>query len=315
MKRLNWVDYGLVIGFLALAAALTVASPVFLTWSNLMNVARQVSINGLLAAGETFVVLAAGIDISIGSTMALAGAIVAGVGLAHGFALGGLAALLVGVAVGLVNALFVVRFRVPAFIATLAMLGIARGATLIYTHGRPISGLPESFLYIGNGWLGPVPFPVVLMLATYAVAHVTLRHTAFGRYVYAVGGNARAARYAGINTERVQYAVYAIAGFLAAVGGIVLTSRLASADPQAGVGIELDAIAAVVLGGASLFGGEGSVLRTLLGALILGVLNNGMNLLNVSPFYQEVIKGAVILLAVVVGNWRPRSQGQFNVGG
>ncbi|MBE3590592.1 MAG: ABC transporter permease [Firmicutes bacterium] len=315
MKRLHWVDYGLVIGFLALAGALTAASPVFLTWSNLMNVARQVSINGLLAAGETFVVLSAGIDISVGSTMALAGAVVAGVGLAHGFALGGLAALLVGTAVGLANGLFVVRFRVPAFIATLAMLGIARGATLIYTQGRPISGLPESFLFIGNGWLGPVPFPVVLMLATYAAAHVTLRYTAFGRYVYAVGGNARAARYAGIHTEKVLYAVYAIAGFLAAVGGIVLTSRLASADPQAGVGIELDAIAAVVLGGASLFGGEGSVLRTLLGALILGVLNNGMNLLNVSPFYQEVIKGAVILFAVVVGNWRPRSQGQFKTGG
>ncbi|MDI3298762.1 MAG: ABC transporter permease [Bacillota bacterium] len=303
-QRLTVADYGLVAGFLLLCAFLAVLSPTFLTASNVLNVARQVAVNALLAAGQTFVILTAGIDLSVGSTLALAGAVTAGTMVHHGIAAGLLAGLATGLLVGALNGLVATRLGIPDFIVTLAMLSAARGLTLIYTNGLPIGDLPPAFLAIGGGYLGPIPLPVVLMLLVYLLAHLVLRSTVFGRYVYAVGGNRKAAAYAGIPVRRVRVAAYLISGFLAALAGIVLTSRLATADPQAGAGYELDAIAAVVLGGTSLFGGEGQVLKTLLGALILGVLGNGMNLLNVSPFYQEVVKGVVILLAVTLGNLR-----------
>ncbi|MDI3318043.1 MAG: ABC transporter permease [Bacillota bacterium] len=301
-ERLTVTDYGLVVGFLLLCAFLAVLSPSFLSATNLLNVARQVAVNALLAAGQTFVILTAGIDLSVGSALALSGAVAAGTMVQHGMAAGILAGLLTGLLVGAFNGLVVTRLGIPDFIVTLAMLSAARGLTLIYTNGLPIGNLPPAFLTIGGGYLGPIPIPVLLMLLVYLVAYLVLRTTAFGRYVYAVGGNRKAAAYAGIPVRRVRLAAYLISGFLAAVAGIVLTSRLATADPQAGTGYELDSIAAVVLGGTSLFGGEGQVLKTLLGALILGVLGNGMNLLNVSPFYQEVVKGIVILLAVALGN-------------
>ena len=296
------VDYGIFIAFVILCVALAVLTPTFLTSGNLLNVGRQVSIVAILAAGQTFVILTAGIDLSVGSVLALAGAAAAGVSASFGWGPGIVAGLLIGAGAGLLNGLAITLLLVPDFVATLAMLSIARGATLIYTNGQPISVGDGAMRFLGAGTIGPIPVPIVVMLLVFAVSIVVLRSMTFGRYVYATGGNRRAAAFSGIDTNRVRVLVYVVSGLLAGIAGIVLTGRLATADPQAGVGYELDAIAAVVLGGTSLFGGEGSVARTLLGALILGVLSNGMNLLDVSPFYQEVVKGVVIVIAVALGN-------------
>ena len=300
--RISVADYGLLIAFVAMCAGLALLTPTFLTSQNILNVGRQVSVIAILAAGQTFVILAAGIDLSVGSLVGLTGVVAAGVALQAGVGAGLLAGLGVGALAGLVDGLAIMLIRIPDFVVTLAMLSAARGLDLIYSGGEPISVNSPTFVFLGGGYIGPIPVPIVIMLAVFAVSYVVLRYTVFGRYVYAVGGNRRAAAYSAINVRRVRIAVYVISGLLAGIAGVVLTGRLATADPQAGVGYELDSIAAVVLGGTSLFGGEGSVARTLLGALILGVLSNGMNLLDVSPFYQQVVEGVVIVLAVAISH-------------
>jgi ribose/xylose/arabinose/galactoside ABC-type transport system permease subunit len=281
-------------------AILSALSPSFATVSNLFNVARQVSINAIMAAGMTFVILTAGIDLSVGSVLAYSGAIMAGL-LASALPLGvGIGAgLAVGALLGLLNGIVITKGKVQPFIATLAMLTMARGATLVYTDGRPITGLPDAFTWLA-GDIGWIPVPVVMMGLVFVGAHLILTQTVFGRYVYAIGGNEEAARLSGVNVTVYKTLVYAISGLLAAVSAVILTARLNSAQPTAGSGYELDAIAAVVLGGTTLAGGEGSVGGTLLGAFIIGVINNGLNLLNVNPFYQQVVKGAVILFAVLL---------------
>lgn len=294
-------QYGLPIAFALLVAVLTAVSPSFLTAENLLNVARQVSINAIIAAGMTFVILTAGIDLSVGSVLALSGAVLAGVlkgGAALGLALA--AALAVGTAFGVVNGVAIAYGRVAPFIATLAMLTIARGATLVYTDGRPISDLGTAFDWLGGGDVAGIPVPVVIMVLVFAASFIVLTQMVVGRYVYAIGGNVEAARLSGINVRRFLILVYGISGLLSAVAAIILTARLDSAQPTAGLGYELDAIAAVVLGGTTLMGGEGSIGGTLLGAFLIGVLNNGLNLLNVSSFYQQVVKGLVILFAVLL---------------
>lgn len=304
------IDYGIYIAFVVLCVALALASPVFATPENLFNVALQSSINALLAFGMTFVILTAGIDLSVGSLVAVAGAIGGGLmvgGVAWPAAM--LAGLIAGTLLGLANGVAVTSFRIPPFIATLAMLSIGRGLTQLYTGGRPFTGLDPTFNELGQGSLGPIPVPVLIMLVAVSVSWVALRYTVFGRDVYAVGSNPEAARLAGVQVTRVLLGVYTISGFLSALGGLVLTARLSSAQPTAGLGFELDAIAAVVVGGTSLAGGEGSILRTLVGALIIGVLNNGLNLLNVDPFIQPVVKGAVILIAVGLDRLKTRTGG------
>lgn len=293
--------YGIVLAFLVLMAVLSVLSPAFLAVSNLFNVAQQVSINAIMAAGMTFVILTAGIDLSVGSVLALSGAVMAGL-LSTGkpVLLGILLGLGVGALLGLINGIVITRGKVQPFIATLAMLTIARGLTLVYTDGRPITGLPDAFVWLGAGDVGRVPVPVIIMALVFGASYVILTQTPLGRYIYAIGGNEEAARLSGVSVQFVKTLVYATAGLLSAVSAIVITGRLNSAQPTAGAGYELDAIAAVVLGGTTLAGGEGSVLGTLLGAFIIGVLNNGLNLLNVSSFYQQVVKGVVILLAVLL---------------
>ncbi|MFZ5854985.1 MAG: ABC transporter permease [Chloroflexota bacterium] len=293
------IDYGIYIAFALLCVALALASPVFATPENLFNVALQSSINALLAFGMTFVILTAGIDLSVGSLVAVAGAVGGGLmvgGVAWPAAM--LAGLLAGTLLGAANGVAITTFRIPPFIATLAMLSIGRGLTQLYTGGRPFTGLDPVFNELGQGSVGPIPVPVLVMLVAVGTSWVVLRYTVFGRNVYAVGSNPEAARLAGVRVTRVLLGVYTISGFLSALGGLVLAARLSSAQPTAGLGFELDAIAAVVVGGTSLAGGEGSILRTLIGALIIGVLNNGLNLLNVDPFIQPVVKGAVILIAV-----------------
>jgi ribose transport system permease protein len=292
-----------VLGLILITIILTIMSPSFLTTDNIFNVLRQVSINALIAYGMTFVILTGGIDLSVGSILALASALTAGM-LASGMdpVLAVIVGLAAGAAMGMVNGLIITKGKVAPFIATLATMTIFRGFTLVYTDGRPITGLSDavSFQMLGKGYFLGIPFPVVTMLIAYFVLFFILRKTTFGRGVYAIGGNEEASRLSGLKVDRLKIGVYSITGFLSALAGITLASRLNSAQPTAGASYELDAIAAVVLGGTSLSGGRGWIFGTLIGALIIGVLNNGLNLLNVSSFYQQVVKGGVILLAVLL---------------
>lgn len=300
------------IALMLLCIALSILSDKFLTVDNGWNVLRQISVNVCISVGMTLVVLTSGIDLSVGSVLALSGAVTAGLlkagitvpqlNLFIGFTLPGaiIAGLLTGTILGYLNGWVITRFKVPPFVATLAMLTIARGLTMLWTKGYPISSLGSSFAYIGTGWF--LGIPVLVWLAALAVLSVLLltTKTALGRYIYAIGGNENASRLSGIRINKVKLIVYAISGGLAAVGGIMVTSRLDSAQPNAGNSYELDSIAAVVIGGTSLSGGRGSVMGTVLGAVIIGVLNNGLVLLNVSPFWQQVVKGLVILFAVII---------------
>ncbi len=299
---------------------LSLLSDRFLTPENGWNILRQISVNLCLSVGMTLVILSGGIDLSVGAILGLAGAVAAGL-LKHGAALPGtdlmlqfttsgaiLAALVVGAAAGGVNGFAITRFGLPPFVATLGMLSIARGLTMLWTGGFPITGLGDSFGHLGTGVFLGMPVPVWIMVGLTLVFVVVTRRTRFGRHLYAVGGNERAARLTGLNVPRIKLAVYTLAGALAGVAGLIVTARLDSAQPNAGLGYELDSIAAVVIGGTSLSGGRGSIWGTVLGCLIIGVLNNGLFLLNVSPFWQQVIKGLVILLAVAIDklNARPR---------
>jgi ribose transport system permease protein len=291
---------------------LSLLSDRFLTPDNGWNILRQISVNLCLSVGMTLVILSGGIDLSVGAILGLAGAVAAGV-LKHGLAVPGtdlwlefttsgaiLTGIAVGGAAGWANGFAITRFSLPPFVATLGMLSIARGLTMLWTGGFPITGLGDSFGHLGTGALLGMPLPVWIMLALTGVFIVVTQRTRFGRHLYAVGGNERAARLTGLSVSRIKIAVYTLAGALAGVAGLIVTARLDSAQPNAGLGYELDAIAAVVIGGTSLSGGRGSVAGTVLGCLIIGVLNNGLFLLNVSPFWQQVIKGVVILIAVAL---------------
>jgi ribose transport system permease protein len=300
------------IALFVLCLALSLLTDKFLTVDNAWNVMRQISVNICIATGMTLVVLTAGIDLSVGSVLALSGAIAAGLlkdglqfpsnNLYVGFTVLGaiLAGLMVGSILGFFNGWAITKFKVPPFVSTLAMLTIARGFTFLWTKGFPISNLGSDFAKIGTGWFIGIPVPVWISGIIVLIAVLLTRKTRLGRYIYAIGGNESAARLSGINIKRVKIAVYTLAGALAAIGGIIVTSRLDSAQPNAGVSYELDAIAAVVIGGTSLSGGKGSIMGTVLGAIIIGVLNNGLVLLNVSPFWQQVVKGFVILIAVII---------------
>lgn len=306
------VKFQSLIALFVLCLVISLLSDKFFTVTNGWNVMRQISVNICIATGMTLVILTAGIDLSVGSVLALCGAITASLlkngveiqsqNLFIGFTLLGavLVGIMIGSLLGFFNGWTITKFKVPPFVATLAMLTIARGLTMLWTKGFPISGLGEKFAYIGTGWFLGIPLPVWISGIIVLITVFITRKTRFGRYIYAIGGNESAARLSGIKINKVKMAVYAIAGALAAIGGIIVTSRLDSAQPNAGVTYELDAIAAVVIGGTSLSGGRGSVWGTVLGAIIIGVLNNGLVLLNVSPFWQQVVKGLVILVAVII---------------
>lgn len=295
--------FGALFGLLAIILVLSIISPSFLTLSNLLNVLRQVSINALIAFGMTFVILTGGIDLSVGSILALSSAIVAHLlASGMGFIPALLVGLLVGALLGMFNGLVITQGKVAPFIVTLATMTVYRGLTLVFTDGRPITGLGDdlAFQLFGRGYFFGIPIPVITMLLTFILLHFLLKKTTLGRKTYAIGGNEEAAILAGIRVSRVKWFVYTLAGLLSALAGVILTSRLNSAEPTAGTSYELDAIAAVVLGGTSLSGGKGSIVGTLIGALIIGTLNNGLNLLGVSSFYQLVVKGLVILIAILL---------------
>ena len=297
----NLDKYKSLIGLVLLCVVITFVSPAFMTLSNITNVFTQVSTNAIIAVGMTFVILTGGIDLSVGSTVAISGAFAASIiKSTNNVFLAVLAAGIVGIVIGLINGLLISKGKLQAFIATLATMTIFRGATLVFTNGTPISKLPENFVNIGNGKLGFIPIPVIITVIVLVIAIYVLTQTRFGRYLYALGGNEDSARLSGINTTKVKTLVYVISGFASSIAGVIIASRIGSASPNAGTGFELDAIAAVVIGGTSLAGGEGRITGTLIGALIIGVLNNGLNLMNVSPFYQSIVKGLVILIAVLL---------------
>lgn len=295
------------LGFIVIFVAMAVVNDNFLTTNNLSNVARQVSINAIIAVGMTCAILTGGIDLSVGPVMALSGTVTAGLMVA-GFppeaaVLGGL---MVGALFGAGNGAFVAYAKMPPIIVTLATMGIARGLALIYTGGYPISGLPDGFALLGRGDFLGIQLPILVMLVVYLLAYILLNKTPVGRYIYAIGGNEEAARLSGVRVSRYKLMVYTLSGLTAALAGIVLTSRLMSGQPNAGIGFELDAIAAVVLGGTAIAGGRGAIIGTLIGAMMLGVLNNGLNLMGVSPYVQNVIKGGIILLAIYISRSRDK---------
>lgn len=304
--------YGIVLGFVLLCVYFGIATEEhrFVTRDNLINVANQIAINMIMAAGMTFVIISAGIDLSVGALLALcavlgSGAMVA-LGHADGLSPGLLAAvgfavgMLLGAAAGTVSGLLVAGPRLPPFIATLGMMMIARGLAFVSCGGRPVAPLPGAFTAIGQSPELLVPIPVYMMTGVVLAAHVLLRHHTFGRYVYAVGGNEEAARLSGIPVRRVLVGVYAISGLMSGLAGMIMAAKLGSGDPKSGQMYELDAIAAVVLGGTSLMGGRGTIFGTLVGALIIGVLNNGLSLMHVDQYWQWVLKGTVIVGAVLL---------------
>ncbi|NCD32218.1 MAG: ABC transporter permease [Spartobacteria bacterium] len=294
-------------GFVVLFIVMIFVSDRFLSVKNLSNVGRQVSINAIIAVGMTMVIFTGGIDLSVGAVMALAGTFTAGAMLAgmHPWIAVSLG-LLTGILAGTINGLLVAYGKMPAFIVTLAMMEVPRGIGLLYTNGYPQSGLPEKFAFIGRGSTMGMQNPILIMIIVYIIAYLALNKRAFGRYVYAIGGNEEAVRLSGIKVKIYKMAVYVVSGFTAALSGVVMTSRLMSGQPNGGIGFELDAIAAVILGGTDIAGGRGSIIGTLIGALTLGVLNNGLNLLGVSPYMQKVFKGLIIVLAIYLSSSRER---------
>jgi inositol transport system permease protein len=297
-----------------LMAAFAIGQPRFLTPFNLLNVMRQVSVYGLLAIGMTFVILTAGIDLSIGSLIAFCGLVAAGVAkgglinrfavgagaeaLGYGWGLAALAAIAVGMACGFAQGFAITRLKVPPFVVTLGGMSAFRGAALLFAAGGPISGFDPGFVWWGQGKIGDVPVPVIVFILFAIIAHIALRYTRYGRQVYAVGGNPEAARLSGLNVRRVVLSVYVITGFCAGLGAFVLSARLNSSEAVAGTGYELTVIASVVIGGTSLFGGIGTIFGTVVGTILIGVLLNGLVLLNVSPYIQQIIIGVIIVLAV-----------------
>lgn len=303
----NWIEtYSLIIIVIALGAVLSVATSTFFTSTNLINVLRQVSINGILAIGMTFVVLTGGIDLSVGSIVAFSGIITAGMlrDLEFNIFTVIILTILVAALIGAINGYFIAYWNAAPFVVTLAMMTIARGLTYVYSKGRPISPLPKAFLTIGKGEFLGLPIPAIIFLIVFIVGAVLLKYFRVGRYLYAVGGNDNAARVSGINVKKIKLFAYALSGLLCGVAAIILTARVSAGLPQAGQGYELDAIAATVIGGTRLSGGRGKLWGTVLGVLLLGIVSNGLDLLNVSSFYQQIVKGLIILGAILIDSKR-----------
>ncbi|WP_408608169.1 ABC transporter permease [Anaerosacchariphilus polymeriproducens] len=303
---------GILIGLLIMCVFMSLRSSVFLTGNNISNVLRQVTTNANLAFGMTFAIILCGIDLSVGSILAFSGTLCAGLIANSGVPvpLAVLCGILAGTLLGFINGFIIAKTQMPPFIVTLAMMQIARGAAYVYTNGMPIRVMVPEYNNIGIGYLGIIPLPVIYTGVFFVFTALLLGKTRYGKYVYAVGGNEDAARFSGINIGRVKVITYTLIGFLASVSGIVICARMYSGQPTAGDGAEMDAIAAVVLGGTSFSGGIGKIGGTLIGVFIIGVLNNGLNLLNVNSFWQLIAKGLVILLAVYIDLLKKKTKKQ-----
>lgn len=295
-------NYFIIYVVLAMFVILSVVSDSFFSVVNIINVLRQSSMIAIIAVGVFFVIVGAGIDISVGSIVALAGIVMSKVMVELNFPLpiGLLVGLLTGAVAGLLNGYLVAYRNVPAFVTTLGTMGALRGLTYVLTDAYPVSGLPSSVAFIGRGYLGPIPVPVLIMVVIYVIAHIVAVKTKAGRFIFAIGGNEEAAHLSGIKVKKMRLYSYVASGVLAAISGIILVSRLASGQPNAGIGFEFEAITAAVIGGTSLYGGKGSVIGVFFGALLIAILLNGMVLLNISSYYQQMIKGIVLILAVMI---------------
>jgi ribose/xylose/arabinose/galactoside ABC-type transport system permease subunit len=306
-STLQWSTVATLLGlYAALIVMLSILSPFFLSLNNFLNILLSVAIIGIISIGMTMLLVSGGLDLSVGGVVALVGVVIAG--LAERIGIGGAvgAALLVGALIGMINGFAVTAIGINPLITTLATLSLARGLAFVFSGGLTQVVLDEGFRFWGRARMLGVPVPVIIYLALFAVGYVVLRYTTFGRAIYAIGGNAQASRLASVRVTRIQRIVYLLSGLGAALGGIVLTSQLAAGAPQAATGIELSVIAAVILGGTSLAGGSGSMIGTLLGVLIMGTLNNGLTLLSVNAYYQEIVRGLVLLLAVALDQIRKR---------
>jgi ribose/xylose/arabinose/galactoside ABC-type transport system permease subunit len=296
--------YGIYFAFVIIFAILGITSDKFLSLANMMNVIRQVSFNGILALGMTFVIITGGIDLSVGSTLAISGLVTLSVSVKNNnplpIFLAVLIGLLVAILIGTINGVLVAKFKLAPFIATLSTMTIVRGAALVYCDGRPITNPTEAYATIGQGYLLGVSIPIIIFIVLIIICVLLLHFSRFGRHVLAVGGNEQAAKASGISTDRIKIVVYLLSGLLSGIVGITLSSRANAASPISGEGYELDAIAAAVIGGVSMSGGVGSILGTIIGALIIGAISNGLDLLNVSSYYQQIIKGLIILIAVLM---------------
>lgn len=294
--------YKMIFVFLGIILILSLSSDVFFTPKNLINVLRQVSINGVLAIGITFVIITGGIDLTVGPLVALSAVLATSLVRTNNenVWLAIIVGLAVGCAVGLITGSFISFFSVPPFIMTLAMQTICRGFALIYTKGKPVTNLGDNYAVIGQGEIGPIPIPVIILVAVIILGAVILNRTRFGRHVFAIGGNIEAAKVSGINTKATTITVYAISGLACGIAGLIMSSRVNAGQPAAGEGYELDAIAATVMGGTSLSGGIGSIAGTVIGVLIIGVISNGMNLLGVTSYWQQVAKGVIIAITVIL---------------
>lgn len=302
-------QYGIFVVFIIICLILSFISPQFLTVSNWTIIITQASINALLAFGVTFVIITGGIDLSLGSMVAVTG--VTAAMLAHpdtfSVALPIFAGLLAGLLMGVFNGFIITKSKIAPFIVTLGTMTIGRGLALILSKGRPVSNLSDSFNFIGGGDILGIPFPIIVLIIIFIICSLILKKTLLGRYIYAIGGNEQASRASGINVNQVKMAVYSISGLLAGLAGILLTSRITTGQPNAGAGFELDAIAAAVIGGTSTSGGTGTMTGTLIGVLLIGVINNGLDLLNVTSYYQQVVMGIIIIGAVVLDSWNQKS--------
>lgn len=294
--------YGIVLVLLAMMVTMSFLSEAFLTAQNLLNVVRQISFIGIVAMGVTMVIITTGIDLSSGSVIALVSVVSAS--FAHPGEFPIIVPLVIGLGIGalagLINGTITAKGKIPAFIATLGMMIAARGLALLFSDGRPIPDLSPSFLFIGKGEIAGIPFPILVFIAMGIISHLMLSKTKFGKYTYAIGGNEQAARICGINVDRYKIMIYTYAGLLSAIAGMMLTARISVGQPSMGVMFELDAIAAAVIGGTSLAGGVGTIAGTMIGALIIGVLNNGLDLLGVSSYWQQILKGIIIVSAVLI---------------
>ena len=306
LRRLPWARIGMPAVLVGMAIFFGTINPNFWSITNLSNVSRQISILALISIGQTFAILSAGIDLSVGSLLALVSVVCAQGMLEFGLVGGIVAGILAGCGVGFVNGVLIAKARIPAFIATLGMLVAARGLALTLSGGLPVAGLPHEFLVIGAGYWGPFPIPSVIAALAFVVAYLVLNRTRFGRYVYAMGSNEEAAVLSGINVARYKIIVYVVSGLCAGIAGVVLTSRVISGQPTLGEVQELYAIAAVVIGGSKITGGVGGIGRTLMGVLVLGMLSNGLNLIQVSSYVQNIVVGAIIIVAVYIDLARER---------
>ncbi len=310
-KNIRFLEkHGILLVLIVLVVFFSVTTDAFLKTENLLNVTRQVAMLGISAVGMTLVILTAGIDLSVGSLMSLVNIVCAILMVKAGIhpAAAVLISLVLSGLVGLANGLIITKIKIPPLIATLGMMTALRGLSYVLCDGVPIWGFPDGFRVLGQGYIGIVPIPVIIMLLVFALGWVFLHKTAYGRYVYGIGGNEEASRLSGIPVQRIKCLVYILSGLLTGIAAIIMLSRLNTGQPKIGLGFELQVITAVVLGGVSIFGGQGRLVGVLIGVMIMGVLSNGMIILDVSEYYQQIIRGVVLLSAVAFDNWSTKSR-------